>query len=158
LIVIEGMDNSGKSTLAEYLAPRLRLKIQESEGPPLSSEEINLRVEGYLSLKDTLFVRHPCVSNPIYDLARPPGHRGWIRQSFIDKFYGLKPTLIYCDPLRRGMDTHETKGHDTSVHLQQITSKYVTLLLAYQKWAIAHAHIIYRIGDDIGGVLWMLRD
>src|ERR1043166_7927791 len=71
VIVIEGMDNSGKSTLARVIADHMGLAIQESEGPPRSADEINERVDRYSSMRDThLFVRHPCVSNPIYDCGR----------------------------------------------------------------------------------------
>src|SRR3546814_9756983 len=41
MIVIEGMDNSGKSTLAEAMASYMGLIVQESEGPPLDAREIN---------------------------------------------------------------------------------------------------------------------
>src|ERR1700759_2893092 len=72
-IIIEGHDNSGKSTLAQKLASYIGLRIQESEGPPKSAEEINARVDGYELLRDTLFVRHPVISNSIYGQFRPEG-------------------------------------------------------------------------------------
>jgi hypothetical protein len=74
VIVIEGMDNSGKSTLAESMADYMELLVQESEGPPLSDEEINARVDRYEHMEGRLFVRHPVISNAIYGLFRPEGN------------------------------------------------------------------------------------
>jgi Holliday junction resolvasome RuvABC ATP-dependent DNA helicase subunit len=71
-IIIEGMDNSGKSTLGEFIGEKLGYYIQDSEGPPINQAEILLRLERYRRMHDTLFIRHPIVSNPIYDSARPP--------------------------------------------------------------------------------------
>ena len=157
LIVIEGMDNSGKSTLAEHFARRMGMSIQESEGPPKSQNEIAYRLHRYSKLKDTIFVRHPCVSNLIYDKMRPPEESGLIDPTWIDWFYNEKPLLIYCDPLERGLEGHLEKGHDSAVHLVGIKKYYPALLGWYREWAIAHAHIIYRIGDDMERVLWMLQ-
>lgn len=150
MIVIEGMDNSGKSTLARWIADAFGdCAIQESEGPPRDGNEMNERVRRYAKFQRTLFVRHPCVSNPIYDMARPADRRGAIEQQLIDDFYADRPLLIYCDPLDRGLDTHEVKDHDTLEHLDQITRGYNTLVEGYRRWALRHAHMVYRIGDDM---------
>jgi len=147
MIVIEGMDNSGKSTLAQALADYIGLNIQESEGPPKSDDEINARVDGYATLTQTLFVRHPVISNSIYGKFRPEGDPITPGRAML--FYESKPTLIYCDAGDRGFEGHVLKDHDTEVHQKLLATKQEELLKEYRLWAARHAHFIYRIGDDM---------
>lgn len=150
-IIIEGMDNSGKSTLGIHLANALNRLVQESEGPPLSDEEINERVDRYHDLKDTIFVRHPVISNEIYGSVRPEGNP--ITPGRTDLFYESRPIIVYCDAGFRGLDEHVLKDHDTERHLQDITDNYKALLARYRLWAAQHAHFIYRIGDDMDALV-----
>lgn len=147
MIVIEGMDNSGKSTLGNYLAAYIGLVVQESEGPPLSDDEINERVDKYAEYTNRLFVRHPCISNAIYGSFRPEGNPITPGRTMI--FYESKPLLIYCDAGERGFDGHELKDHDTEIHQKLLETKQLELLKEYRLWAAQRAHLIYRIGDDM---------
>lgn len=150
MIIIEGMDNSGKSTLAVHLAKRFNFKVQESEGPPKSAEEINERIRGYNNLQDTVFVRHPVISNAIYAMFRPEGNP--ILPELTNEFYAGQHLIIYCDPMERGLASHVLKDHDTPEHIAMVTARRAELVDAYREWAIKHAHIIYRIGDDMDRV------
>jgi hypothetical protein len=147
MIVIEGMDNSGKSTLGEALAEYLDMVVQESGGPPLSDEEINSRVDAYAELNDRVFVRHPVISNAIYGKFRPEGDPITPGRAML--FYEAKPLLIYCDAGDRGFDGHILKDHDTEVHQKLLATKQEELLKEYRLWAAQKAHFIYRIGDDM---------
>ena len=148
MIVVEGMDNSGKSTLGEKLADYIGRIVQESEGPPLSDEEINQRVDRYEQRKDeVIFVRHPVVSNSIYGKFRPEGDPITPGRQML--FYDDKPILIYCDAGERGYEGHELKPHDTERHQKLLSEKQADLLREYRLWAAQHAHFIYRIGDDV---------
>lgn len=147
MIVIEGMDNSGKSTLGEALASYLDLIVQESEGPPLSDQEINERVDRYEQMTDRVFVRHPVVSNAIYGKFRPEGNPITPGRTMI--FYEANPLLIYCDAGDRGFEGHVVKDHDTPRHQQLLAERQQELLTEYRLWAAQHAHFIYRIGDDM---------
>lgn len=147
MIVIEGMDNSGKSTLGVALAEYFEAFVQESEGPPLSVDEINERVDRYETMADThVFVRHPVISNAIYGQVRPEGDPITPGRRIL--FYEAKPILIYCDAGTRGLDAHIKKAHDTEQHLADIENHYNKLLNLYRVWAAEHAHFVYRIGDD----------
>jgi chloramphenicol 3-O-phosphotransferase len=151
MVVIEGMDNSGKSTLALALSDYMRLPIMESEGPPKSDEEINERVDKYERFGDAfLYDRHPVVSNEIYGAVRLEGNPITPGRSMI--FYESKPIFIYCDAGERGLDAHVRKAHDTDKHIDDITRNYTALLEAYRTWAAKHAHFMYRIGDDMDGI------
>jgi hypothetical protein len=147
MIVIEGMDNSGKSTLGEALAEYMNWLVQESEGPPRSSEEINERVDRYAVMADRIFVRHPVPSNAIYGQVREEGDL--VTPGRRIEFYEAKPLLVYCDAGERGLDAHIIKAHDTDKHLDDITRNYRKLLDLYRLWAAQRAHFIYRIGDDM---------
>lgn len=146
-IIIEGHDNSGKSTLGRRMAEYLELILQESEGPPLSDDEINARVDRYETLEDRLFVRHPVISNAIYGQFRPEGDPITEGRSML--FYESGHIIVYCDPLDRGYGGHELKEHDTEVHRNLLITKEQEILKAYRIWAAQHAHFVYRIGDDM---------
>lgn len=146
-IIIEGMDNSGKSTLAIRMANYFGLIVQESEGPPRSAEEINNRVDNYEVMEGRLFVRHPVISNAIYGAVREEGNP--ITPGRTALFYEAGHTLIYCDAGQRGLGAHVEKAHDTAKHLEDITNNYNKLLYLYRQWAAEHAHFVYRIGDDM---------
>jgi hypothetical protein len=148
MIVIEGMDNSGKSTLAQEMAAYMDgLIIQESEGPPRSDEEINERVDRYQTMEQRIFVRHPVISNAIYGQVREEGNPITPGRTML--FYDARPTLIYCDAGTRGLGAHIEKAHDTAKHLKDITDNYNKLLYLYRQWAAEYAHFVYRIGDDM---------
>lgn len=147
MIVIEGMDNSGKSTLGIALADYLDMLVQESEGPPRSVEEINERVDRYEMMTDRVFVRHPVVSNAIYGKFRPEGNLITPGRTML--FYEANPLLIYCDTGYRGFEGHVVKDHDTPEHQKLILDHQQELLTEYRIWAATKAHFIYRIGDDM---------
>lgn len=151
-IIIEGIDNSGKSTLARIVAKRLGLLLVESEGPPKYAGEMNHRVERYRAMSRPLFVRHPCVSQVIYGRLR--GEENSISTDLIREFYDQGHLFIYCDPLGRGLQGHVVKdGHDSSAHLKAIEDEYGNLLAMYRDWAFHHAHIVYRIGDSMDRIV-----
>jgi hypothetical protein len=157
MIIIEGMDNSGKSTLAQFVAKAMNLTIQESEGPPQSAEEFYNRLDRYDNMPPTtLFVRHPLVSNPIYDSFRPPETRIIIPATLYRNLYNADHLFVYCDPLSRGMEGHQLKSRDTINHITGVHGMYHHLLELYREWAFKHAHIIYRIGDDMNRTLNMI--
>lgn len=149
MIIIEGPDATGKSTLARHIAAHLPLTIQESEGPPRDADEITDRIYRYYSLPlHTLFVRHPCVSNPIYDIGRTdptpiPSH-------ILTEFYAHDHFFIYCHPtnIDQALSHHVLKPTDSEAHQELVRAHYRTHALHYRLWALNHAHVIYRIGDS----------
>lgn len=158
MIVVEGVDNSGKSTLITHLITTV-LKdwgVQLSEGPPKWPGEQNERVRRYLDLKDKIiFDRHPCVSQLIYGQLRT--HSDEIDIELIKQFYARRPLFIYCDGGSRGMSGHRERATvDTASHLAAVNANYKLLLESYRRWAIEHATIWYRIGDDMDRVAHLI--
>lgn len=158
MIVVEGVDNSGKSTLIRSLMVVLPdWAVQVSEGPPKHAGEMDTRVTRYFERSaQVVYDRHPCVSQPIYGTMR--SHLDPIDPRLLKEFYERKPFFVYCDPGDRGLDGHtHHEGVDTERHLQSLTAGYDKLLEEYRKWAIDHAHIVYRIGDNIAQLQMMVE-
>ena len=148
-IIVEGIDASGKSTLAIALARAFHWTIQLSEGPPHFPGEMNTRLTRYANFHQPhIFDRHPVVSQVIYGTLRT--HSEPVSQSFITNFYKAGHVIIYCDPGDRGMASHQFNPTvDTPEHLDQVHANYHTLLNLYRVWAIGRAHLMYRIGDSV---------
>lgn len=155
-IVLEGPDNSGKSTLAKLLSLELGRPVYASEGPEKSPGELRERVERYRGLRDVIFDRHPCISDPIYGMYRE--RRSSLAGEKETLFYAEQPLLIYCDPLDRGLTGHIEKGHDSADHIKLVHERYHSILSMYRQWGIQRAHIIYRIGDDPQRVVRFCRE
>lgn len=151
-IVLEGIDGTGKSTLAHHLKANLHCAVIPSEGPPKYPGEIDDRLKRYASYDGLIFDRHPAVSQPIYGPMRDPyellptGH-------LVQSFYRSNPLIIYCDPGKKRHTHVRNEAVDTDEHLAQIEANYNQLLVAYRSWAINHAFLWYRIGDDVARVI-----
>lgn len=139
VIVIEGPDAAGKTTLAINLGYALHLRIQHSEGPEKWPGEIDERIRRYLKMENFIFDRHPCISNPIYS-GNP------INEQLMAEFMNTEPVFIYC----RGnfMDRHVVKEHDSPDHLKKIHDQNDQIRKAYDDWGLENAHIIFRPGHS----------
>lgn len=140
-IVVEGPDNSGKSTLVKYLSRVLRLPVVEGKGPPKSVEEINERVVNYSEYKNVIFDRHPAISNPIYDIARqvePQIHPDNLKEFF----FKTDKIIIFCRG-DRTLDTHVVKADENPAHVQMVNDNHRLLCDLYDAWALSHADILY---------------
>jgi GTPase SAR1 family protein len=146
-IVVEGVDASGKSTLIKRLVSERPRFVVASEGPPKYAGEMNVRVVKYRQYEDVIFDRHPCVSQPIYGKLRT--HFDAIEKTLTEAFYSTRPFFVYCRPnLSRGFDNHVADAHEDPAHLDAVKHNYMKLLRAYDEWALDHAHVVYRLGQD----------
>lgn len=151
-IIIEGPDNSGKSTLARYIASHVPRPILFSEGPEKFPGEINDRIRRYERYRNVIFDRHPCVSQPIYGKIR---RNTEVEHELLLRFYDARPLFIYCRG--RGLETHVVKDHDTPEHVEAVNRNHEWLCRQYDEWAVQHAHIWYRVGDSMERVLNLVR-
>lgn len=141
-IVLEGIDDTGKSTLATHLCWRYNLSIVRSEGPSQGPEEMADRCARYARMHDVIFDRHPCVSEPIYGAHREASFHP--TPEAIKQFYDQKPVFIYCEPTRPP-HLEAKSACDTPEHLDMVKIRYDELLAMYRTWALKHAHYIYRV-------------
>lgn len=144
-IILEGPDNSGKSTLAEVIARVLNWSIVASEGPTRTPQEFNDRATRFLSLDRTIFDRHCIVSEYIYGTMR--GHI--MTDPALERmFYAASHVIIYCRPLGApSLEGHVAKPHDLPDHLALIAAKQSQIHQLYDQWALDHANIFYRKGE-----------
>lgn len=148
MIVFEGLDATGKSTLARYVVRRIEyLTIQGSEGPAKSEDEIHERINHYSKLTSTIFDRHPVVSQGIYSLVHP--RTILIRPGVIQSFYNQPNLFVYCDPGYDGPRAHQGKPGEDDELITAIRDRWWQLLNSYRTWAVHRAHAVYRIGDDM---------
>lgn len=152
LVVVEGPDNSGKSTMISALSNMIpgKVIIKESEGPEKWPGEINERIRAYRFYYGAnctvIFDRHPCVSQPIYGQFR---NNTPVEAHLVTEFYEQRPIFIYCRPLTLTLAGHVEKEHDSEEHLRMVAEWFAQLDLLYSQWANRHAFITYRMGDDI---------
>lgn len=157
-IVLEGPDGSGKSTLAQYVMHELTKSYAmtwdtyQSPGPDKSEEQYTRRAEYCLSRTQTVFDRHPVVSELIYGTARG---KCFLTEPLSTKFYNQRPLIIYCAPIHG--TAHTTKAHDTREHIDLITRRYDAICNMYRMWAQDYAQLMYRIGDDKERLLHMIK-
>lgn len=154
-IIVEGPDNSGKTTLVNFIAPRMGFQIVKGEGPPASAEEWVERMKRP-SPTYAIFDRHTAVSEPIYGPILRGSNFHESDPELIRSFY-LRPVLfVYCRG--RALEGHRADHErDTPAHLLMLEARHGEICAAYDDWALDHAHIFYRIGDDKQQVLRMLR-
>lgn len=152
-VVIEGMDASGKSTLARKLGRHLGMKVVSSQGPEKYPGEVIKRTIKYLKLDNRIFDRHPIVSQPIYGSLRE--RCTVIPDEWVELFRKQRNFFIYCEC--SGVLAHETKAHDSPAHLQSIAANASKIEAAYEEWAETNAHARYRPYDDERPIVDMIR-
>lgn len=151
IIVVEGPDASGKSTLAKHIVQQTFWGYVPGEGPPKYSGEIVERIRRYKSYSECVFDRHPCISEPIYAGFRDkPECVTPIMAPLIDEFYESSPLLIYCKGI---IGDHEIKDYDTKEHLSMIRRHDAGIRAAYDKWAEFREPLVYQAGEDIGPII-----
>lgn len=154
-VILEGCDGSGKSTLARSLTFYLNMRVQEGMGPGKSQGELDRRVHHYLGMENTIFDRHPIISQPIYNQFRTDApiiqhnHQAWF-QSERSQYL-----IVYCEGAV--IHHHIEKTHETQEHLLMVREKFDQIILAYREWAWKNADIIYRTGEDMGLVGRMIK-
>lgn len=152
-IVLEGPDNSGKSTLASHLSDKLGLRVQHSGGPEKYPGEINVRTIKYLDLTETvIFDRHPCISHNIYTLFKD---RSFVDNRLTDEFYRRPNLLVSC--ISQGFETHKIKLGETEDHAEMLNRHHRDIWERYRVWSERHAHVMYRVGDGYETVLKLIK-
>ena len=161
MIVVEGPDNSGKSTLIKWIKKNLdvvELK-HNRHGPPSGAWEIKLRTEIILDSairsshkNGTIVDRFSLIGESIYG----PILRGkdlWteIPQDKIrleKVFNDLDPFIIYCRPdtdTILDLSHHQIKDYDTEEHILNINKNQKLIVQAYDNYfARTSLHHFYK--------------
>jgi hypothetical protein len=144
-IILEGVDASGKSTLATELAKNLRRSLIVSEGPEKDKGEIIRRIARYETYTNCIFDRHPIISHPIYSQFTPWMTR--LSPMMLRDFYSRPHIIVYCQPTPEGFSRHIEGEHDTAEHVELVSKNYQKFLADYNEWALRRAHVVYRCGE-----------
>lgn len=155
-IVVEGPDGSGKSTLCKFLAQRLGRPIIPGEGPSKHPGEFDERIQRMLGIGGSIFDRHPAVSGPIYNMFRDPP-QDWPSHASQQDFYASSPIILYCHPT--GVTQHAASNEtvDTPSYLEWLDRYQWEINSQYEQWALRHAHVIYRVGDNLDQLVYALK-
>lgn len=138
MIIVEGPDGSGKTTLVERLAREIRLpiaaKVVGSDTKPLFDLRKWTEQNVEKGFQPLIFDRHRLISEPIYG----PAMRSRQDASFYDlgwlsdmmwRFYQAKPIVIYCLPdivtVRENVLREETDNSAVRDHIVAIYAGYV---------------------------------
>lgn len=125
MIILEGPDLGGKSTVAKLLESVTGMKLNHFGSPPKDKMEILARIESAPS--NVIFDRHPCISEQVY------GHMNH-REPLLDDEYMDKllvacdPIIFYCNPglefLHSKMHFLKSKGHKSQDHVDFVRQNY----------------------------------
>jgi len=156
MIIVEGMDNTGKTTLVKSISEEFNLEIVKSMGPEryrkmfdfvdqyLTAAE-NLKEEG--ALRDYPFIhdRFPIFSDMIYSLLRTINpfeeleEGRWLYKRLID----IRPVLIHCRPRTDTIisfkDGREQMG-GVKPHAKELLARYDNLIFKWTKQMGAGNH------------------
>ena len=150
MIIVEGPDNSGKSTLVEQLIKEFNLLqlTPYKKGPPQNAEDNFMNswciINGAIGLhtKRVIADRLSLIGESIYG----PICRGkdlWTgvyferKQRLINSLNTLDPFFIYCrPPASRVLDLelHQEKDYDTEAHLKKIKANKALILNSYDNY------------------------
>ncbi len=130
MIIVEGFDNSGKSTLVKKLSKDLKLLVMNNQRLPKSAVD----VQDYLSLCGSINHRYPLIldrlsviSEPIYGpICRDqsiltPLILAHMRAQLLE----LNPAIVYCRPPTPAILNFEEE------QMEGVVDKAMTLIAAY---------------------------
>lgn len=142
MIIIEGLDATGKSSLAERISKITTWPIQKSEGPEQYPGEILDRCDRYRILPDEyIFDRHPVISQQVY------GHfakKTPIAPQYLVMLQTRAPLVIYSSAENKGQ--HKIKEYDTPEHIKMIEEKRDAMETMYLQLLRQHfpGFIVYK--------------
>lgn len=133
MIIVEGMDNTGKTTLVRKLTSMLPLRKYKSPGPDIGEAEQIEWVRDRLEDTDewVIFDRFPLISEPIYgsNIRGQHNFEDPSKQYLYDIFKNKKPLVIYCRPPRDKILSFE----DGRIQMDGVKLKGANLISDYDK-------------------------
>lgn len=138
MIIVEGPDGGGKSTLVKRLSAELSLpvapKVVASDTTPVVDLRRWTEENVYQGFQPVIFDRHRLISEPIYGPAMRRRQHGefydltWL-SDMMWHFYNAKPVIIYCMPdlltVRENVLREDTDNAVVRNHIAAIYAGYV---------------------------------
>lgn len=151
MIILEGPDHSGKSTLAAELAKALGyIVIHPGGAPKTPTQELIFMMEQKAITYNHNAIIHDrvtCISQPVYNTMRGDGTNGdqyipYIRQLEVNP----NVVIVYCRPpldKMLGLENHEVKAHETVEHVRMVEQNQRQLVASYDAIMANILHIKY---------------
>lgn len=149
MIILEGPDNSGKTTLANVINEAIGLPIVHPGGAPKNElEELRCLKQQFEDAKRNIIQdRVTCISQSVFNIFREnskcnPIYGTYLRQMLSTEFC----FIVYCRPPIDKMlefNNHEIKLHDTPEHIQLVEHNQKFIIGAYDSLFSHIPHIHY---------------
>lgn len=104
MVIVEGVDGSGKTTLVNYLAGQFNLRAEKSPGPVELGEYrawIDTTIRREKAGETWIYDRHAFFSEPVYSILRRECNyqvQSPVTVSQMRALINCNPTVIYCRP------------------------------------------------------------
>ena len=151
LVIVEGPDGAGKSTLIQNLVALGGFVAIHTGGPPRDKQDLEDKLGKVTQALDAagpnilVLDRHPAVSDPIY--SKVTGSRSFATPGELNKQVGaLNPVFVYCrgsaDSMRENI-SKSPKAHKPSEHLLKVLLKHGEIVKLYDAFFTMAPHIRY---------------
>lgn len=147
MVIVEGPDNSGKSTLVSMLEKELDIKATHSGGPANTEAEIIERMDRIQTkvFDKVLFDRVPCISDQVYAHVLRGGSP-FEKTKHLKRLIMHEPLIIYCRPpthILIKLDDHVVKAHETVEHVEAVKANRHKLIKRYDDLMKDIPHIFF---------------
>ena len=153
MIVIEGPDGSGKTTLAYKLAEHTNWLYYHGGDPPKTKAEVDDRIYKMQSdaRRPVIYDRCTLISEQIYGpIFRNKNHVDYPDSRLLD-LYSEGVTIIYCRPYQLAMPVQRID--EDREHHEATLDKQRNLLSAYDQFFIKYPHVRYNFQEN--SHLWL---
>lgn len=148
MIIVEGPDACGKSTLAKRIVEELDIPTHHFGGPPDTEKEAVNRCELILDQRGlVVFDRVIMISEPIYSLIRSSPNL-LAKYEYIKPLLELNPLIIYCriyhgSQINRLNRDQSSKDYKSEGHINQVTRHIDDLNKSYDYIMRSIPHLFY---------------
>ena len=160
LIIVEGPDGSGKSTLVRSLVSVLGLHPHHTGGPIRSKGEMITRLAGVSQAVEShpagvILDRHPAISDEIYKSVS--GDPLAMNQDMLDGYLlDARPLIVFCglesmSEMWRMID-RTNKPHKPPSHLDQVLRDYKKVVEGYRASELKWKNLL---GDRVRHYNWI---
>lgn len=156
LVIIEGPDGAGKSTLIQNLVAMGGFVSIHTGGPPRDRQDLEDKLDKIKLAFDIagddilLLDRHPAVSDPIY--SKVSGSRSFMTPGFLgEQVWSMHPVFVYCrgsaDSMRKNI-SKTPKAHKSPEQLLQVIQHHGEIVQLYDAFFSLVPHIKYNWQTD----------
>lgn len=143
MIILEGPDNSGKTTLAKKLSEVVGWPLEHSGGPT-TAQDRHRRMQWVFEQENIILDRVPCISEPVYGTVCR-GTNCFEGTTYLTKLIKRNPLIIYCRPptsIIVNIEHELSKYADGDHHISVENNKFA-IIGAYEAMMNSIPHLYY---------------